>query len=306
MIKNYIQGRVIIPYNDIGDSQMNREAYIQYCHNNNKVMISSQDSGSFWVYGVFSLIQNKTDGILCDIDFPTPPDIHGSVIYAYKVENEQGYECFCIRNSHNQFILDEENLIRLLQTSSKDNSLAGINIRGLKGILEFFAESGKTPAQINIKTNGTDSQINFKTDLMSLVMKQLNLTTSDSMEFVIKDLTKDKNITSLKYTKGSGLSFIDEFGNSITQDNSTLKMVHKKAVEIGSNSIEKTVKGETLNKTLSDFFDQLFTFYSSLTVIATSLGSPTTTPANAPAFKIYLESVKVKLINHLSNYLKIE
>ena len=61
---NAIKGWVIIASSDQKGNQITRDEYIAYCHNKNKVMIITEDNGTYWIKGVFSLIQNRMDSMV--------------------------------------------------------------------------------------------------------------------------------------------------------------------------------------------------------------------------------------------------
>jgi hypothetical protein len=178
---------------------------------------------------------------------------------------------------------------------SKNNEL--INVSRYKdsmrkasqyGLVEMIVDSSKGVAIINstsfsekggdIYIISTNKQQSSKLNIMvsgtiNITTPDLNIINSDTLSIVIKDSTKDKNVTSISYTKGKGFSYADEFGNKyiINQDN--IQFSPKSKFNIG-NGNQPIPLGNALLEQLQNTQAQVTAIITALSVIGISITLP--------------------------------
>jgi len=285
---NIIVGQVVIgTINPKGD-KIDRDQYIAFCHENDTVFISTYDQGNIWISGVFSIRQNYSSGILCDIKFPDSISA-GSIITGLQLPYNQGYLCLSVNNLEHNFKLDEEGQIKIMSSVDISN-ISGIILSGLKGIIRLFASSS-----VNINAN----ELNEVSVNQNITTENLKTIASKSVQTIIKDYSVDKKETSIIYEKGTGFNFVDEFGNIISQDQDKMILNHTKKIEIGSENLEFATKGETLKQKITDLCNTLNTDF--ITHTHAQLGTP---PTNSIQYTSDINTFITGLDAILSKYLK--
>lgn len=314
-------GRIVIGSNNLYGKRVDRAEYISNCQNTGIVRVVTSDSGGLNVQ-LLNGIVNKNDGLLVGVDFPLDDETFGSQVLCIRF-GMFGWFGILLGNGNKGFTLEQENQAVLMKKSDdpKNSSFAKIDERGETGDLIFTASSNQSNGG-NITQNAhNDNKTGTHKVNADLIKERAENKTSEIMnklDLIIKDLAIQSNFTELSYELTKGFSFVDEWGNSITQNADSIIVNHTKAIQIGDGS-SKAIK-DTLIDNLKTMFDDLKSFlsnldsiYKTLTVVASSFGAPTTTPANVLAMTAAIEAEKAKLDiskteieKSLSTYLTIQ
>lgn len=118
---------------------------------------------------------------------------------------------------------------------------------------------------------------------------------TDEIVFQIDDPEIDEEITTLKYKKGEGFTYEDEFGNFIKIRDEKMTIESPEILH-GENAKEPAVLGDTLEGLLGDLIDAI----NAITV-PTGVG-PSGVPVNAAQFS----AIKARLVEFKSQKNKIE
>ena len=260
-------GFVIIPPN------VDRYEYVEDCYRTNTVTIM----GGFG-YSPFPAVPCPPD-ILQSIQFPDQSGIMGTPVVWVLNENTASPIIFAsLLNDGDQFVLGEKTY-RLVRGITGKNSIE-IFIDGENtGLNITMLGTSEKPAAMTVRLNSTeedsvlevysDNEINLYTE------KRMTLNTNESFEINVKD--EGESRCKINYTKGTGFSYSDEFGNEITCVDGKVTV---KSEQINHNSgKEPMVLGETLKNLLND----ILTSITQLTV-PTGLG-PSGTPINSADFQ---------------------
>lgn len=307
---NVLTGYVTIPFESLNGENIrwDRQKYIDYCNKNNRVFVTNIDGFASWVLLTNQMV-NRNDGIINGVDFPTDIEDFGSVLVVLFVPGF-GYIAIGSGDLNNGFTLDEENQIKIMRKSDVigNNSSTLLDLRGNKGILNINVESDQeNGGNINIGAKNTNGEGKVKIQSDNIETITVNETKSilKKLDLIIKDLGKQSKFTQLTYELGNGFTFTDEFDNTISQNKNSFSLVHNKSVKIGDGS-EKAVLGTELKSQLNDFFTNLNTDLTSLTVTCSTPSNPSSTPINSGIISMNIEMAKTKLNKLLSSYLKIQ
>lgn len=263
-------GYVIIP------SNVDRAAYIQKCLRTGLIGIVTESGGIIW-----NVQCNKSD--LNNIEFPEVASVNdrnslGSAIVWLNIPKQDNPVVVAVVDRFDQGNDLVEHQFKWFRTFGSGH--VEISGRGDTGELDILAIQEKAGSKINITSTSVanDAEVNiFAKGKVSVdAVGDVSISATKSIAMLVQDLSIDDKVTELKYVKGTGLTYVDEFENSIKIDKDVTQIKATKSVMLGEGK-ESMVLGETLESFLSDLCDQI----KSITV-PTAFG-PSGTPINATA-----------------------
>lgn len=301
-------GHLILPSINISPNVNNpigREEYVKYCFKKNICYV--MDINGRIVEAKIGLDgQNSNDGIINSLDFPYTQDQKGTCVLVLQMPFG-GFWIIARSDENNLFRLDEEYQIKLFKASGLlgNTSFAGLDIRGLKGIISLIVSSNQSDGSkisLEAKNSNKTAEINLKTDFINLLAEKIAPIIKDELLITINNFSIDKNITTFQIKKGDGLHYKDEYGNEINNTSGSLELKHRTQVKIGDGS-EPIVLGNQLNAVLGEFLTNFETIIQT-SMWAVNIGTAMTIPmpTNYSVIKTLIETTKNKLNIILSQY----
>lgn len=241
---------------------LDRDLFVKQCFKQGKVAIVLESGGVKTDVTVASHVFNY-------LDFPPDNKSLGSLVFWVNKPKDNKPVIIATINKNNEFInLSEHNF--KLGKSFKNGNYVEISGDAKSGALMINAQGTDSGGNLNITvTNKNDNAsldilVRGKTSIKTIGSAFMSVT--DTLECVIEDLTKDKKRTSIKYKKGEGLTYEDEFENVIKANKQNVQINAKKIVNLGKGK-EPISMGDQTQK----MFDEFITLVSQATV-TTSLG----------------------------------
>lgn len=270
-------GYVYIP------SNLDRDSFVKNCFKKQTISIISKSSK-----GLSNDIQVPRN-ILSELDFPEISGEYGSRVLWLKSTSgssiviakltEEGDLYSLSENSFSLYKKYQNNLIEISGDAKAGEIYIDINNKN---------EDSEGSLIINIKSKnekGGNAKIVLDGSFFIESEKDLNLLTGNSINLTIGDISKkDEKITEIKYIKGTGFSYKDEFGNELS--------IIKDKINIGKGN-EPAVLGNSLTALLSDIITQI----SAITVTTVAGPAPILNKAAVEALKKDVDKIKSKLIN---------
>lgn len=196
-------GYIIIPID------VSRDKYIANCYRTSSVSIAFENGGSLDQISV-------SKNVLREIEFPIDntqlgslvlwvnlPKFNHPVIIGVIAKTDEIEDI-----SEKQFLLNRTTEIGHVEIAgdAKSGTLF-INVESFTdkdGAINIVLKNKTKTAKLNVKVLG---DVNIESE------GNINLQTTGELNFTIQDLIKDNLITTIKYKKGEGFTYEDEFGN---------------------------------------------------------------------------------------------
>ena len=267
-------GWVVIP------DGVDREQYINDCYRTQTLTINAGVG-----YGFFSNVFTDQD-VMQQIMFPNIGDNRGSaVIWVRDDVSNLPIIVASLRRQDDYYILGD-NQYRI--SKETENTSVEVFIDGNTSTLHVNTiGSNSQPARVNIKlsSNNKDSVFNISSDNEINIFSEnkVFVATNNEIDIQIKDNGDIK--TELKYKKGTGLSYKDEFGNEFTFKDGEIDVIGDKINHNGGK--EPMVLGDTLANILNDLCNAI----EAITVTTTT--GPSSPPINVADFL----SIQAKISN---------
>lgn len=255
--------------------------FIEYCRRNNAITILLEDGGY-----IDNVLVGKS--LWNEIEFPETEGTLGSIIFWVNQPKNNQPVAVALISKNNEIVSLTSKKASLRRSSVKglaevlvdgNNGNVFINAAGLSdtgGNIFIVSKNKKKNSTLNLAISGS----------IQLTSQSVSHLISDFFEINIANAAKDKKVALLRYKKGEGLSYEDEFENTIKTTEDKVQISPKKKFDIGDGK-EPMVLGKTLEdllKEATDLISDIATASASITVIASSLGSPTSVPANVTDF----------------------
>ncbi len=194
-------GSVIIP------SNISREEYIRRCYDTGRVSIFTYGAGVLSQVSVCNHCWN-------DIEFPKDIDSKGSTVMYSKIPNREEYVVTgVIRSIGDAGTTSEYQFSVGKFTDHASSSISGSG----EGVLSINVYNNETGGQlmINVGSPNADGEMVVSvTGGINSESKRLNMVVSDEVSIGIPKSSSYDGFT-MKYKKGDGFSFEDEYGNKI-------------------------------------------------------------------------------------------
>ena len=275
-------GFVVVP------SDLDRNEYIEDCYRTKTLTIN----GGFG-FGFFRKVPCPLN-VLENIDFPLEnergtaviwlkEEVTGNIVIANWLQGEEEYYQSGIGKKRILKKVDDK-IIEIL-FNAEDSELF-INLLG----------DSDNPSNLKIKVNSKnkDSVFDLTSDnkVSISAAKDLTLKSFNALKAVV--LKENGGILGeMKYIKGTGFQYTDEFENKIIAKKDEVQIIAKKKINLG-NGKEPMVLGDTLVNTLSSLIDAI----SAITV--TTPNGPSSTPVNIAQFTVIKNQLK-NILSGISN-----
>lgn len=287
--KSVIIGYVAIP------ADVDRADHVKYCLQNHIATIRTNE-GEFIrdcpiAYGFIGV----NEGFIYSLEFPGDPTELGSQVVALNVpKSDIPIIIGCLPMIDGTVHIPGEDSLSFSRGSSEGSFL--IEGDGLKGILQMVADGGDQEnggvVSIRAMNEAKSAVISLGTDKFNLhTTKRTEVLSNEEFEVIVKNKQQDDKKASIKYTKGVGLQYKDEWDNEVLTEEGKVYMkeggsgkvfeIEEGELSVGSEggSDEAMAMGDTLKEKLEALIDAI----SQLTVPTPSGKSGT--PVNIADFQ---------------------
>lgn len=272
-------GYIILPE----DSE--RSKYIQFCYSTGTVTIVLEDGGI-----IDKVLVSKH--IWDYIEFPKNPGELGSLISWQKIPNQNYPIVIGIFNKNNETIPHVENQASLIKSNKE--GVADITVDGEKSNIYVSASSlTQEGGDIYIKSkNGNrDSKINISANGdINISSKNQNISVSDEFILRIKDPEINEKKTILRYKRGEGLTYEDEFKNIIEVIDGKVN-IDSENINLGSSEAKEFI---VLGNSMIDFLSSILDLLGQSTTTTIFGASPLLTGPQFLAKKAELQTLLSK------------
>lgn len=276
-------GRVIIP------SDITRDSYIRKCVDSGRVSIYTFGAGVLRNISVCKHAMN-------DIEYPLLPEDFGSAVMYIKIPNREEYVIYGVLKeigeaydiTENQFSIGKKSdvgISNITGDASKGSMTVRVNHSSNGGKLTISIGNSKSGGEVVIDVSGS---VNFDSD-------KFNVLAYDEINFTVPK-SGNSQVTSIKYIKGVGFSYSDEFGNTESIGSLHHSINHKKLVKLGSG-----VDNAVLYSQLKSFLTDILTEMAKTTVTVNNVPTPIN---NAALFVQLITKLQLDLIK--SKYIQIQ
>lgn len=262
-------GFVVVP------SDVNREQYIIDCYRTNTLTINGGKG-----YGYFSAVHTDVN-VMQQISFPIDSENRGTAVIWIKDAISQLPVIVGALRKQNEYYSLAENQYRLKRNNIEKTRVVELFIDGDSSALELNIVGDKEePANVNIKlsSQNKDSIFNLSCDNELSVFSEKSINIESNQSAVVKITEKGKTKTEISCNK--------ERVNIISS-------------EINHNNGEEPM---VLGNTLKSILDEIISAVSSITVMSSAPGTPSSPPVNMSSFV----NIKTKLNTILSKKSNLE
>jgi ribonuclease BN (tRNA processing enzyme) len=150
------------------------------------------------------------------LEFPTTKEDLGSLLVWVSINNSSQPIVVGVLSKNEEFINSKEHTASLSKSFKSNNVEITVNAKTGEVVIGANSndkESGKVLINSTSRVDIVSEEINNKS-------KTNNISSLESLNITVKDLTIDNKETTISITKGEGIELSDEFGNtiSITED----------------------------------------------------------------------------------------
>lgn len=229
-------------------SLIDRDAYIEDCYRRGCCTIAFESGGIFENAIIAKHVFNE-------LEFPQTPEEIGTMLFWVNIPKLNTISIIGAMNKNNelinigenQFIISKKNGNNYIEISGNaKNGKVIINVEGDRvdhGEMNIHVSNPLNAAKLNVTVKG-----NINVDVLGSV----NIRATRSLKAIIKDTTIDKLETVIKYEKGVGLSYNDEFENEIYANRQRVQIKPKIKLDIGEGK-EPLLLGTTMSQFLTEF-----------------------------------------------------
>jgi len=262
---------------------IDRSLYIKSCYNTSTVSLINDNS---------EIYSGVPVGKTCIqyIEFPEDSDQLGSHVMCITEPRSNKPFVIEVFNSSDEYDFVEENQHFIQQKTSSGS--ANISVDGLNGLVSISSNSNVSDSGVTVSSHSEsgDSSISLESDIVSVKSStEFSVESENKISLKVSDNQEDELFGEISYELGSGLTYVDEFDNSITIDDNGLKAISKK-IMLGEGS-EPILLGQ---KTV-DLVGDLITEIASSMVITSTGNQPLINSQKILAFKSKLDELKSNL-----------
>ena len=234
--------------------------------------------------------------VLNDIVFPENKSGLGSQISWVSLNSSNQILVIGVHLKYNEYSQVGENQSSVVRQTKKGYAECGVDGDNLNVSIVSNSKVGN-PSEVNISASSSEGNsainLNCKGNINLKASSDVNISCEDTFTLKVADKSVDDKVTTLKYIKGQGLSYLDEFDNEINIGEGSVDIKAATSVNLGEGS-EPMVLGDKLTGILGDILDAI----GQITVTAPTSGGPTTIPINVASF----QAIKAQLETVLSQY----
>jgi hypothetical protein len=182
--------------------------------------------------------------------------ILGSQVLLTNIANEANPIVLGVMPKRDQSEFDnlEENAF-LLKKITENSS---VSIKGNERLLALNLqnEKQKVKFEVNVQGDTDKNKLNFTVNgTQTTTAKKQIINLTDAFNLIIKNEAIKKQFFNFLYQLEQGLTITDEFNNAIITDKKSLNLKSEGKINIGTNNLEKSLKGETTVTLLEDLID---------------------------------------------------
>lgn len=261
-------GYIMIP----DDPEIDRDQFVEDCYRSNKVCISGEP-----IHSTFYNVSIDKE-LIKSIVFPTEVGKKGSPVVWVNIVPYNKPIIIAVLAYENEYYLNGENQLNISRNSTDYSIDSSINANDGTVNLNLTGDRGKLKIVLNSPNKNSEMEVYIKGKAKIHATEELKIVSDNKLILqVVDEDSQDKLL--IKYERGQGFSYVDEFGNKITCSNGEMKQ-ESTLIKHNSGS-QPMVLGDSLETILQD----LITAISALTVTCNAPATPSSPPINLAQFQ---------------------
>lgn len=228
--------------------------------------------------------------VMNDLEFPSDSEKLGSMVLWVNVPRNNQPVIVSVVPKGNEIYEFLEHQFSIRKTFGDSTIDVSGDAESGSLVINVFSKSKAPRIDMNVTTPEKDAKLNVKVsgDLKAIVENVAEIEAANKIITRVVNREEDEEaLTEIKYVRGEGFKYVDEFGNEILATEDSVNVKAAKSVMLGEGE-EPVVLGDTLASLMSE----ILTAISNITT-ATSIGAqPILNKAKFESLKEKVDSIK--------------